>query len=232
MTGNPRRGLPLAALVALAGCGSIDIAPEPIIPTPLVTAMPVRVGVVLGGEQRNLEHNETRNGVEWLVRLGNGNKRLADQVFGAMFTDYVDLESLEAARAVPGLAAIFEPQMEDYSFATARETGGDYFAVTLRYRIKVYDPELQLVDSFTLTGYGNTRDAAMSSSKPLEGATRMAMRDAAAKILTQFPELPLGQQLAKGIVLSATAATTTAAVAEGTEHIATLPITDPTKRRR
>lgn len=225
-------GFVVAALALVLGaCGSVQIAPEPTIPEAIVTQMPVKVGVVVTGDQRNYEHNETRAGVGWDVTLGAGHGKLARVLFEAMFEEVAIYEDLEAPRTATGLAAVFEPRMEQYSFATARETGGDYYAVTIRYRVNVYAPDMKLADSYTITGYGNDRDQAMSSAKPLEGATRAAMRDAAAKFLVQFPEQALAQQLARGETLEAPAGTGTAAAAEdsdndGDELIEALPILD------
>ena len=172
------RAAPLAALLVVAGCGSVEIAPEPVIPKPIVRQLPVKAAVLLTGDQRVFRHAETRSGVDWLVALGKGHQRLAHEVFGALFADVRVFDNAEAARTATDLAVIFEPRMEQYSFATANETGGDYYAVTIRYRINVYAEGLKLVDSYTITGYGNSRDRAMSSSKPLEAATRAAMREA------------------------------------------------------
>lgn len=223
--------LSMFASAVLTACGGVQIAPEPIIPKALITQMPVSVGLVLSGDQRNYKHDETRAGVEWQIQLGNGHGRFARDVMTAMFKDSFVFEDLKAAGAQPGLSAIFEPRMEQYSFATANETGGQYYAVTIRYRVNVFAPDLQLVDSYTITGYGNSRDQSMSSSKPLEGATRAAMRDAAAKIMVQFPEQDLGKTLAKGESLRADtyrlAGTTTSSMQA--DIIEALPIVDTPK---
>ena len=50
---------------------------------------------------------------------------------------------------------MFAPHIEQYSFATARETSGAYWAVTIRYRIGVLSPQGEPVDTLTLTGYGS-----------------------------------------------------------------------------
>lgn len=218
------------AALLLGACGTVEIAPEPAIPDAIITPMPVKVGVVLTGDQRNYAHNETRAGVGWDVQLGEGHGKLARRLFGAMFTETEFYPDLDGPRGANGLAAIFEPRMEQYSFATARETGGNYYAVTIRYRVNVYAPDMKLADSYTITGYGNNRDQAMSSAKPLEGATRAAMRDAAAKFLVQFPEQPIGQQLARGEKVEAPAGTAVATAADedtsGDELIEALPIVD------
>ena len=51
--------------------------------------------------------------------------------------------------------AIFEPRIEQFSFASAKETGGVYCAVTIRYQILIYAPNGELIDTLTLTGYGS-----------------------------------------------------------------------------
>ena len=215
-----------AALPWLAACGSVEIAPEPVIPKPLVRQLPVKAAVLLTGDQRTFRHAETRSGVDWQVALGAGHQRLARDVFGALFADVRYLDDAEEARRATDLAVIFEPRMEQFSFATAKETGGDYFAVTIRYRINVYAQGMQAVDSYTITGYGSSRDRSMSSSKPLENAARAAMRDAAAKFLVQFPRQPIGQQLARGetLVAPAVAVADGSAAAQALEKIEAVPV--------
>lgn len=198
---------PLLPLLMLpfAGCGGVKIAPQPVLPKALVQPVPARVGFVLPPDQKDYAHNETRGGVPWSVSLGEGQRKLAREVFKASFRAAEEFEDLEVAKRAAGLQGIFEARIEQYSFATARETGGDYVAVTIRYRILLRTPRGEPVDAYTLTGYGNSEAGGMSSSTPLEMATRAAMRDAAAKFLTQFPEQPAAKVLASGQPLVAAA---------------------------
>ena len=187
----------IAFAAALAGCGGVQIKPEPVIPKALIEPLPAAVGLVVAGDMRNFKHAETRWGTEWKIDLGGGHARLVADMFKAAFRNVKEFSELESAKAGADLKAIFEPRIEQYSFATARETGGRYYAVTLRYRINMYTPQGELADSFTLTGYGNALAKGLSSSKPLEQASVSAMRDAAAKFLVQFPTQAAGQRLAR-----------------------------------
>ena len=187
----------MACAAVLAACGGVQIKPEPMIPKALIEPLPAAVGLVIAGDMRNYKHAETRWGTEWKIDLGGGHARLVADMFKAAFHSVQQFSELESAKAGADLKAIFEPRIEQYSFATARETGGRYYAVTLRYRINMYTPKGELADSFTLTGYGNALAKGMSSSKPLEQASVSAMRDAAAKFLVQFPTQPAGQRLAR-----------------------------------
>jgi hypothetical protein len=198
------------ALAALTACGGIAIKPDPVLPQPLLQPLPSTVGLVLPNELRNYVHKETRWGVDWQIALGPGHVHLLRDIFKDSFSHVQEFKDLAAARAGTGLKAVFEPLIDQYSFVTDRDTGGRYDAVTIRYRINVYTPQGEKVDTLTLTGYGSALAKGMSSGAPLERATLAAMRDAAAKFLVQFPEQAAGQQLAHDEQLSVQSAADTA----------------------
>lgn len=197
-----RLGVAFAA-ASLAACGGVAIKPESKLPTALIPEMPAKVALVVTPEMRRFEHKETRWGVDWAVTLGPGHEQLWKQALDAEFRDVTTLDDPAAIAGTAGLLGAFEPRIELYSFATARETGGAYYAVTIQYRINVYSPDGKPADSLTLTGYGNSLSKGMSSGPPLEAASLAAMRDAAAKFLVQFPELALARPLSEGRALVA-----------------------------
>jgi hypothetical protein len=161
--------------------------------------------------------------VDWNIALGDGHTHMMREMFKDEFDQVQEFKDVEEAKSAPGLKAIFEPRIEQYSFVTARETGGRYYAVTIRYRINLYTPTGDKADSLTLTGYGNALAKGMSSGKPLEQASLAAMRDAAAKFLVQFPDQPIGERLAKNeaVILEEKAVTADAG------GIDTVPIEEP-----
>lgn len=191
-----RRVLGLVLLATLCGCGGVKIAPTSKLPHALVNQLPAHVGVVVAGDMRNYSHKETRAGGEYDISLGAGHQKLSQDIFSALFREATLYPDLGAARAASGLAAIFEPRIEQFSFATAQETGGVYYAVTIKYRIVLSTATGEPVDAFTLTGYGNSLASGMSGSVPLALAAQAAMRDAAAKFMVQFPEQSVAKQLA------------------------------------
>ncbi len=161
----------------LSGCGGVNIAPSPQLPKALVNKTPARVGIVMTEGTRKYVHSETRGGVPWAIALGDGHRRLSKDLVSAAFVEAEEFPTLDAAKAASGLKAIFEP------------------------RIDLFTPAGELVDTFTLTGYGNNLAGAMSSADPLNAAEIAAMRDAAAKFLTQFPQQAVAQQLGRGETL-------------------------------
>ena len=198
----PLRVLPPLALLLLAACNSVRVAPEGGLPRALVQPMPARVGLVIDDELRHFKHEETRSSADWAVDLGTGHEQLLKAVFGASFTSVDVFRNVEEAKAASGLQGLFAPHIEQYSFASARETGGVYWAVTIRYRIGVLTPQGESADSMTLTGYGSAADTGRAAPS-LVNATRAAMRDAAAKLLVQMPRQPVAQKLVAGETLLA-----------------------------
>jgi hypothetical protein len=191
------RLIALAAVTALlAACSDVSIKPEAHLPKPLITPLPASVGLIIPVETRRYLDRETRFGIDWKVDLGPGETQLMRDTFTDLFQHVTEFEDLESAKAAKDLQALFETRVDQYSFVTSRETGGRYYAVTMKYRINLYTPQGEKVDSYTLTGYGNSLAMGMSGGKPLTQATVAAMRDAAAKFLVQFPDQPPAQQLA------------------------------------
>jgi hypothetical protein len=204
----------LAVLTALlAACSDVSIKPEAHLPRPLITPMPAAVGLIIPVETRKYLDQETRFGSDWKVDLGPGEVKLMRDTFTDLFQHVAEFKDLESAKAAKDLQALFETRVDQYSFVTSRETGGRYFAVTIKYRINLYTPQGEKVDSYTLTGYGNCLAMGMSGGKPLTQATVAAMRDAAAKFLVQFPDQPPAQQLARNEAVAADKPTASAEAA-------------------
>ena len=187
-----------AVVAVVASCGEVKIATEPKLPPALITQLPLTVGVYYGDRFRNYTHREDRWGAGYEIKLGPGHVHLVDRLFKLEFKHTVPVASLAALPKNPPYSVILEPRIERYSFLTARDTGGKYFAVTIDYRLDLYNPQGERIDSLTFVGYGSEEGSSMSTEKPLEAATRAAMRDAAAKFLVQFPEQLTVKKLVAG----------------------------------
>jgi hypothetical protein len=225
--------IPFAALtLLLGGCAAVAVRPEGTLPKPLIVPTPAKVAVVVTNETGNYVHKESRASVDYEAQLGPSHKQIMQEIFRAEFTDAKFFDTVDAARLEPGLLAIFEPRIEQFSFANSAETGGVYTAVTIRYQILIYAPNGELVDTLTLTGYGSGPAPKIGNGEEELGiAAYAAMRDAAAKFLTQFPSLEVAKPLLVSQALTPKVppapgtAEAAAAVAEMT--IEAVPINDP-----
>jgi hypothetical protein len=216
-----RQPLGLLLLCLLAACNGVKVRPEQTLPHAAIQPANARAGLVLEQELREYSHAESRGGGDWTIELGPGHERLFTSVFSTSIANLQVFANLDAARAAPGLQALFVPHIEQYSFATAQETSGAYWAVTIRYRISVLSPQGDVVETLALTGYGSA-PAARRSAESLTTATKAAMRDAAAKFLVQLPHQPLTQKLVAGQNLSAADASSVAV--EVVELVPVVPV--------
>jgi hypothetical protein len=193
----------LSATAVLAACGATEVRPALSVPKALITPVDMNVGVYYSPEYRKFEHRETRWGSDWKIALGEEHVKLTNNLFSQAFTQTTPLQKFPSETDPAPVKAVIEPRIEQYSFITPRDTGSDFYAVTIKYRLNLSTPTGAPVDSFQFTGYGTADSSGMSSEKPMQAATTTAMRDAAAKFLVQFPEQASVRRLVRGETLVA-----------------------------
>ena len=110
--------LPLAALL-LCGCAAVAVRPEGDLPKALIVPTPAKVAVVVTPEAANYVHKESRASVDYEAQLGPSHRHIVEEIFRAEFREAKFFEDLDAARKEPGVHAIFEPRIEQFSSRAA-----------------------------------------------------------------------------------------------------------------
>ena len=177
----------LIAILALAsGCGSQVKMLDPTIPDPLIDKLPMRVA---GRYPDNFEHfvHEERvvSKEKWTIDLGASNRILFTQLFTAMFTDYQVIDADTDPRDL-GLDALIEPTIDAFEFSVPNQSQTDEFAVWIRYRIKIYDSDGDVVANWPISAYGKSQTTMFGGDAALRRAAVLAMRDAAALMIMQM----------------------------------------------
>jgi hypothetical protein len=193
----------LSAAALLAGCAPTQFEVQQVIPQPLVTRIPVVVGLYVPAEFRTAVHSEERDGAGYTMEIGKAQTAGFERLMAAMFTRAVPVPSVDAGAATdPEIRGVLEPVLEDFSFVTPRETGTSMYAVSLKYRINAYSPTGQPSDSWTFTGYGTQPGSQMPGQGKalLQQAAANAMRDAGAKLAVEFRE----QAIVRGLIAAPT----------------------------
>lgn len=188
-----RRAVALAATsfacALLAGCGPTRFEAQSSIPTPLITRIPVVVGLYIAPEFRDKVYEEERDGGDYSIAIGKAQSEGFVRLMDAMFERVVPVAATDAGASTdPQIRGVIEPVLEDFAFVTPVDSGSDVYAVSLKYRITGYRPDGQVIDSWTFTGYGAAANTSMlgGGSEVLRKAVQLAMRDAAAKLATEF----------------------------------------------
>jgi hypothetical protein len=179
----------VALLAAVGGCSTLRLEARPNIPQPVIVKIPVSVALFIPIEFSSYVFKGERYGFNWEVALGAAQSEGVSRLMTAMFEKVVAVDNVAGARQVdPGIRAILEPAVEDFSFVTPRDAGTQFYAVSIKYRVSVYTPDGRLAESWPFTGYGIVPASGMSAEKPLARATALAMRDAGAKLVVEFRE--------------------------------------------
>lgn len=199
-----RRWFGLALLpwvpVLLAGCGASQVRPMDRSPAALVEPLPLDAALYLDEEFRGYVYKEKRWNIDWQIALGAPGIEHATRMAKASFRSVREAKAL-AVGGEPPVALVLAPHIEEFAFVTPRDAGGALYQVTLRFRMNLHDSQGRLIDSLLYTGYGATGSgSSMGSEAPLTQATELALRDAGAKFLTEFPLQPVVQQLLRGEV--------------------------------
>lgn len=193
-----------AAALVLAGvtaCAPTRFETTSPIPAPLIEKIPVVIGVHMPLEFREKVYEEKRanGGGEYSIGLGKAQSAGFMRVLEAMFAKVVTVPAPAlAAQVDPDIRGVLVPVLEDYAFVTPLDSGTPVYAASLKYTIHLYSPKGELADSWTFTGYGSQPASSFpgKGDEALQAATRLAMRDAAAKLAAEFHE----QAIARGLI--------------------------------
>ena len=205
---------PAAALLAAAfagGCQSgasvtVDIS----VPRPLVDPLAVRMGVYFDDTLKGYVHEEELEdyGI-YRIDIGASQAPVFTQVFDAMFERAIAVVPAASAEATepaaesttpvqfrplddgqPAVDGILAPSIDEVQFAIPDQTGGEFYEVWIRYRLRLYGADGTVLGDWPVIGYGKANQRNYGSidqnETGLNEATIWALRDAAAWLSFQF----------------------------------------------
>jgi hypothetical protein len=181
----------------LFGC-STNVTVNGDYPTALVARQPLDVGLVLDdgfSSYRFTSEKDNRQPVT--MALGASQATLFNRVFADMFQSSATLKTLPTGQNTLDLMIV--PEVVEVQLATPMETQLNVYEVWLKYNLKVYDGSGQPVADWMMSAYGKTQSRFLKSDEEaLNQATVVALRDAGARLLTGFQQIPeIRQWLAK-----------------------------------
>lgn len=186
-----RGAWPVAAVLLLAGCGSaFNLQTQAQVPAPVLTRLPLTMGVYYDDKFRHYIYEEnTADRKHW--RIDNSASRLAlfQQILPYMFRK---VEPVSGTRAGAGqqVDAILSPSVDEMQLSLPRETYSDLYEAWIRYTLRLYRPDGELIAEWPLTGYGKAEQGFFNNRrKGLNSAIDMAMRDLGAKLALGFDKV-------------------------------------------
>jgi hypothetical protein len=186
----PVFGVASLALAGLAGCAS-QVEVEASIPTPLVEPFPVSVGLVLDEALTEYQHyEEIPEQITWTITLGSANREMLETVLGGLFSSTTLVTEIPSEGNQSSFDGVIKPELEKFEFEVPVRGRDNFAEVWMQYRLKLYEPDGDLVADWPVSGYGKSEIIRSNREESLNEAVVVAMREAGAQIVTQFPRQP------------------------------------------
>ncbi len=179
----------LGLLLLLSGCQqSMSLKVSSDVPTPLVSQIPLSMGVFYDAPLRDYVYEEdSRERPGWRISSGDAHIALFEQILAPMFNEVKEVPSLATDGSVDG---VLSPKIEDMQFALPEETKTDLYEAWIKYVIELHDQNGDQIAAWAVTGYGRSSTEFMKSrDSGVNAAINQALRDAGAKFAIGFPEV-------------------------------------------
>ena len=145
------------AVTGLVACTqSLTLETKSDVPVPLITQLPLNIGVYYDEQFRNYVYQENSDDrPNWAISSGGSQVNFFNQILPSMFANitYVNANTADPAS---GVNAIVAPHIEEMQFALPRETKTDLYEVWIKYQIQLHSPNGELITEWPITGYGKS----------------------------------------------------------------------------
>lgn len=179
-------------LLGLSGCAS-NIVVKGSLPAPLISPVPVKVGVYYSPDFKKYKHHEViARQQTYNIDFGEQDYVFFRVLMSAMFQSVVPVgEPPLPPDKARGLDGVIVPQIVKYGFLTPGISGLNFYSASITYRITLYTPGGKKIHDWTLVGYGKSEGGMFGGDdRALESATLEAIRDGGARIAIDLPRDP------------------------------------------
>ena len=176
------------ALMAAACQQSMSLKVASEVPVPLMTQLPLSLGVFYDGELLNYVYEEDSDErSNWKIDSGASHAALFARILPAMFQEVTEVAGAPTDAPVD---AVLVPRVAEMQFALPQETKTDFYEAWIKYEMTLLDPQGERIAAWLVTGYGKSSTEFMKSrDKGLNAAVNQALRDAGARFALGFPRV-------------------------------------------
>ena len=176
----------IAAGVFLAACSS-NVIVESKFPSPLVEALPVRMGIIIPEELYNyIYQEEIRDESLWTIALGDANVAMLKPLYSKMFQETRKVDAVPTDESIDG---VLKTTLEKFEFDVPVNEKNKFVEVWIQYQLSLFDPDGNMVTAWPVSGYGK-HELGHSKEDAVQRAAIVAMREVGAAIATKFAQQP------------------------------------------
>ena len=185
----------LGSAMALGGCVSgAKVTSEMKVPKPIVNSVPIPMGLHISKalSEYDYETKIAQHG-KYTIELGESQQHLFEQVFGALFSPLVPVQSLDELPS--NIEGTIIPEIIDADISIPQQTPGDFYEVWIQYSIRIVSSDGEEILDWIVPAYGRANRHNFSNpldrpTQALEKARNNAIRDAATQITFEFKQQP------------------------------------------
>ncbi len=181
----------LCLSASLWGC-TMTFQIENTVPIPLIEPLPISVYIYYPTSFREYEYREERSDGSVLVnQIGEAQQDVFDQLFVSLFRSAERIADLNIEPLDKNSADIIVTMaVEDYVITKPRDSGLDFYEVTIRYRLTLYNLQGEFISAWSANGYGRHRKTNFMPLAATAEATEEAIRDVATLIAIELGNTP------------------------------------------
>ncbi len=184
-----------AFVLLVSACGANKVVVEGEFPKPIMTPLPLKIGVWYTDEFRNHEFTDmakTSQDSSWIVNTGDAQVKMWNILLGSMFQNFVEMKAAPGTGAMnQAVNAVLIPEIDELQYAIPTQTHVKVYEIWMRYRFKLVDLSGKLIAEWMMTAYGKTPTAFLQSdTAAVNQAAVMALRDAGANFVLSFSRTP------------------------------------------
>lgn len=180
----------LLLLLTGACTSSLNLKVESEVPTPVVTRLPLNMGVYYDQQFRNYTYTEdSAERHNWSIESGASQVAMFERILPSMFRTVKQIKTPPAPGTNYNVDAVMVPGIEEMQFSLPSETKLSLYEVWIKYKIGLYDNSGGHITDIPLTAYGKTSTEFMlTRDKAMQAAMDQALRDAGARMALGFTQ--------------------------------------------
>ena len=175
----------LTLIVFVSGCTSQSITISTSVPPPLVISNgDLRVVSFFNDNVNNYQFKSEeleKADSSWEINFQDTQRKIFTIVLNAFFdnnniSDTFDNISDTSADLIIGF------NLESFEFLTPQIASSDKYSVWIKYKLNLYDQNKDLIQSWSITGYGEQLTGAFKGNDAILNAINLALRDVGANL--------------------------------------------------
>ncbi|MDT0617994.1 hypothetical protein RM531_05875 [Salinisphaera sp. P385] len=169
-----------------AGCGTTPVAPDAVLPDPVVAEQARRIALVISPEFRQRRYTDD----DWNIGLGEPAEFTFGRTLDALYRDVRVTDTPDAS----GVDLIVVPTWADAQISGPGDSHGEFHEAWLHFDVRLLDDAGAQVDRWPIRAYGRSRDRLLGDDEAVAEAVERALRDAATALILKLR----GQSIAGG----------------------------------